>query len=543
MKKFLAAFTSLSALILIAVYSIVSFSENAKSYSNADFKNTAEKYLQDEEQSGDPITLRHDGKYFYYVPFLANNSLSSSLPGIMLDSNNQPVTDEVILKELFKYPALVKRFSSNISGFNKLAVSKTAAFAKYCRILEVQKVKAQALNMEGNTVGIIYNGIKLAADATALAKSGIKGIAVLAKDLAKNSVQNAILSYFVPEDSRAILESTQKFFDNSKIAHSSCNLALEAWNQSVSTTGKASPQFAVRATEEVKNMFAGESASISALKQAVERINAYPKIVTKIGKTKYQTGIKDLGKLITQLSNESIYWQKEYENANDENTLDFWIAEQIVRVEQESGSSAPESNAKSSLTGCTQVDLSNDYKLYTYTPENGVCSGYSNQISGSELRLKCTNMSGSWRNFWVKKINVAGLNEIKIKAHLEINDYGADYTGGRPFFEGTCPNGGVKYDNYSNLMVLNADPRPTFDTECNKICSQADWPKCGIAPGSPSIIATCGVPKCNRTQECDLTIDTGSKSELYVVYQTSDPWVAEIEGVMSNLEICPAQML
>lgn len=539
--KFFIVFSLLLLVFIIVLKS--SSPEQASAYSTNDFKTSAEKYLQDNEKAGDPITLRYAGNYYYYVPVEVNSTITGTFPGIMLDSETKIVTDETVLKELYRYPGLIKRFADNAAGFNKLAGAKVAALAKYCRILEVQKTKFQETNMQGNVVGVIYEGIKLAADAVGMVKSAIKGIAVFAKELAKGNVKKAITSSFSPADSAAILESTQKAFDNSKNAYEACGAAMEAWGAVVSTSGKASVEYATKSTEEMFKMFSHEATSISALRDGVQRINTYPKLVTKIGKTKYNTAMKDLLKLTNALKKESIYWSGENENANDANNLEMWAQEQIDRAGSVEEETPPEPPAPPvpPVSACTTLDLSENHTLYTYTPDNpgtnGPCNSFANNVTANQVSLSCST-DNRFRNHWVKKISTGGASKLKIKANLAIGDRG--------FFYSMCPNGGVKYDDYSSLMVLSKDPTPTFDAECNKICSQEDWPKCGVNTATNAVLAQyiigkCGVLKCTAEASCDLEVNTAGQSEIWLVFHTSNPWPAYVTGTLSNVEVCPAQ--
>lgn len=534
-KSLLCAISILWGLAIITVVTLAQIApQQTKGYSIADFKGTAEKYLQEAEKTAAPVTLRHNGNYYYYVPFEINKTIPGDFPGVMLDNDNEAVTDKEILKELFRYPGLVKAFSSNVAGFDKLAAAKVPALAKYCRILEVQKIKMDEINAQGNVVGVLYHGIKLAADAVAMAKTGTAGMLALAKDLAKNAVKNTILSYLVPADSRAILQSTQKAFDASNSAWKSCDSALAAWNESVSTSGKAGTEKAKQATEEVFRMYAMERNSILALREAYDRVNNYPKLVTKIGKTKFVKGMKELAKLADRLKQEQDYWQTQQEKANDGNTLQLWIDEQTNRaekVEAEAAEAVPPPAEPPPAPACSNLNLSEDYNLYTYTPDsgNGPCANFQNSAAENSVSLSCAT-SNRFRNHWVKAIKTNGADKLKIKADLTIDDRG--------FFYSMCPNGGVKYDNYSNLVVMSSDPRPTFDAECNKTCSDADWPKCGIKPENPAILAACGVAKCSPSKKCEVEVNTAGLSEIYLVFHTSNPWPAKVTGTMSNVEIC-----
>lgn len=493
-----------------------------QTFTTKDFTNAAAKYLQNSEKTGTPITIRDGKKYYYYVPM---EPFSGTFPGIMLDSKTKPITDENILKELYRYPGLINEFSSSVKDFNKLASEKTVALSKYCKILKVQKIRFDELNTQGNVVGALYYGIKLANDAVGLVHSSVTGMAALIKDLAKGSIQDSILSYLTDGGSSAILENTQKAYDASVKAYNSCETARKAWNYLVSTSGKVSPAYALNATKEVASMYLNEKTAITELKQALDRINTYPKIVTKIGKNDYKNGISGMQKVIDQLKVEEESWSEMLNNANDDYFISLWILEQKDRT----GTESQVQESKGPV--CSSLDLASDYTIYTYTPTsgNGPCKNFANNASSKTVSLSCAT-SNRFRNHWVKRISTDGKSTIRIKANLTIDDSG--------FFYSMCPYGGVKYDDYSSLLVVSQDPRPTFDTECNKVCSDADWPKCSISADSSQVLAKCGVLKCSPSQTCDMEAAVTGLSDIYLVFHTSNPWPAYVTGTMSNVEIC-----
>lgn len=535
-KIYITVLAVITPIILIGL----TLASTAKSFSNNDFKNNASVFLQGAETTGNPITLRIDSDYYYYVPFEINSTLTTQFPGIMLDKSAKAITDETLLKNLFLYPSLVKEFASSIKDFDELAVSKTAAFAKYCRILEVQSIKFSELNMQGNVAGILYHGTKLAFDAVGLIKSSTSGMARLIKDLAKDKVKDSIISYLTKTDSREILSNTQKADDSARNANSACKSAMTAWNALQSTTGKAGPSYAKTAVEQTYNMFYYEYMAMDALKTGFNRVNNYPKLITKINKKDFEKGMSDLNKFISRLDDEKKYWNDALNNTTDENMLELWTEEQIDRVNQiqtPTPAPTPEPSSPPLLpAACTSIDIANDYTFYTYTPDNpgtnGPCLSFANSASGNTVTLTCST-DNRFRNHWVKEIDTSGLSKTKIKANLTIDDRG--------FFYSMCPSGGVKYDDYSILYVLSSDPRETFTSECNKVSSPDDWPKCGINPAiNPSILGKCGVAKCSTSRQCELEVDSAGLNKIYLVFTTANPWPANVKGTLSNVEICPA---
>lgn len=490
---------------------------DAAGLSTTDIKNAARKYLESGESIGTPVTLGYNKKFYLYVPVTVKGSLNGEFPGFMLNQKAKPVKDAKTLKELYRYPGLVNEFSDTIRGFDSLSQKKVSAIAQYCRILEVQQIKFDALNKFGNTAGVLYHATKLAFDAVAMVKSGVTGIGTLVKDLAKGAVQDSIVAYFLPTDSRAILEATQSAFDDSKRAHTACTAALEAWNLSRSTSGKASPIIAKYATEKVRNMFSAESQSIAHLRTALVRINKYPRVVTKIGQADYKKGMAGLDALIKRLDEERTYWSERYENANDLNSRELWTAEQIRRV-----------TSKSSQ--CTNLTLSDNASLYRHSTDTAPCGTIQQSISGNSISVRCAQSSASWRTYFVKPINVAGKSKIRIKTDLQLIDHSRFFT--------ECSGVGVKYDDYVNIMVLSSDPRSALAAECSIDAPHSAWGSCSIPTTSSAIIAQCGVQKCTATKSCDLEIVTAGLDTVYLAFHTSDAWLADIEGVMSGVSSC-----
>lgn len=507
--------------------------------STENLKTEASKYLQNSEKTADPVSMKFSGYFYNYVPFEINSTIGSDFPGIVLDWKGNAVTDKTLLKNLFKYAGVLKRFTYNVKEFDKLALKKVSALNKYCQVLKVQEIRFNEIYAQGHIVGFIYQGVKLAADAASAIQAGVKSIATLAKDLAKSKIQDTILSYLTEADSNAILESADKAYYSSKQATAACNKAKDAWKSLVSTSGSLTPEKAESATADARIAYQYEAKSISELQAALQRVNNYPKLVTKISKAKFTKGTKDLVTLADKLRREEEFWKQENEQANF--FLEDWADEQISRINAvspvaEELEETPEEPVDSeepvepdtSLSGaCSAVDLSANSTLYTYTT---ACTEYQTNISSSSLALKCKSSAPSWRNHWVKEINVSGYSKLKLTADIGLKDYA------RFFIE--SGGVGVKYDDYSDIAVLSADPRPVFDAECNKTVSQADWPKCGLAVTSGSVLGHCGVPKYTESAHCDFEVNTTGLEKVYLLYQIHDAWLADVEGSMANVETC-----
>jgi hypothetical protein len=195
---------------------------------------------------------------------------------------------------------------------------------------------------------------------------------------------------------------------------------------------------------------------------------------------------------------------------------------------QKESSNPPENGSTGS--GCQSIDLSVADALYNQTKASSPCDQFQNSLNGQNLiTLRCADRYANWRYYWVKEMNVAGKQKIEIKADLSIKDYSS-------FFSECNYNGGVKYDNYVSLVVLN--PMPALDVECYKKASEEEWSQCAIPNSGSAVLGFCGVSKCATSKTCDFEVDTSGEDKIYLVFHTSDAWPADIEGSLANLEIC-----
>jgi len=182
-------------------------------------------------------------------------------------------------------------------------------------------------------------------------------------------------------------------------------------------------------------------------------------------------------------------------------------------------------------TSCQTINLSEGEAFYNFSKESAPCSEYQNSFSASKISLRCKYSAGQWRNYWVEKVNTAGFQKLKIKADLGI----LDHTG---FFDECSRNGGVKSDDYVDLIVLSQDPMPTLDIECDRIAPDSEWSQCGVANSGTGVLAHCGVSKCATSKKCDFEVDVSGLNAAYLVFRTGDAWMADIEGTLSNLQVC-----
>ncbi len=516
---------------------------------SASLKAAAASYLQNKEKTGAPVALEYDGQTYYYIPVEINKKISQNFAGAMLDADGAAVSDEMVLRELYKYPGLILEFADTAAAFNKAADKKSKAIANYCKIIFVERTKLEALWESGEIGEVLYKGLGVMMDGVGLAQGvAKKTLLSLSKELAKKAAQDKVQSAFLPTDTREILDNIKRAHDLAEDAAGDCALAKDAWLWTKTNIDHPVPLTRVEnATLSLRNMFQKEAESMANLRESIKKINSYPSAMTKINKNNYKKAIADMDKLVSRLEKEADYWDEEYNRTVAR--IDEWVAEQVSRAGKmapapaaapsEPAAPAPVSTPApapaSALRGsCADVDLSADYKLYTYTvdtPGYGtVCNGYKNNISSRAIGLRCSSGAARWRNYFVKEVDVVGLNTLKITADLGLNDHSRFFT--------ECGGKGVKYDNYSSLIVLSADPRPILNAECDKTCSVADWPKCAVQPTGTDVLGTCGVSKCSVSKNCDFSVSVNGLNKIYLVYHISDAWPADLEGTMANARIC-----
>ncbi len=294
-----------------------------------DLQNAAAKYTQGEKTNA-PVKLIYSGYVYYFVPFEVNNTISGEFPGLMLDQNKKPVTNQKTLQELYWYAGVMKRFADNVAGFRTVATSKSSAINQYCKILQRQQAKLNGLQVSGTVTGVIYEGTKLAFDGVGMVKNAVVGFSALIKDLIKDQVKESIIKYFTSTDSRAVMDSVRTAYTNIEKATSACSSALTAWDLIASKNNAISTEQLQNATSELSRMFKHEALAIFYLRQALYRVNSYPRIITNIGKNDFNAGISGLDNLTRQLERERDYWFGEYENSKT--FREMWATEQISRV-------------------------------------------------------------------------------------------------------------------------------------------------------------------------------------------------------------------
>lgn len=535
----------MAVLVLAAIIAVAEIISLAKNYSQGRVKGASTDYLKQAaaslaqgESAGEPVTLAFQNKYYNFVPFELNGALTS-FPGVMLDNKGQPVSDELTLKELYRYPGLIKRFADNAANFNNVAVNKTAAVKQYCEIVKRQEKKLADLYRTGAVWGVIYDGTKLAYDAADMVSSlASGGLAGLIKNLAQNKAQELIISSLSKADMKEVMTSARIASEAAKRASSACQDGMNAWRiLSNSKSGKISTLVAYQATDAMAKLFKHEASAVANLRDGLTQINEYPRILTRIGQKQYDNGIVNLNQLVKKLEQERDWWLQEKQDASE--FLSDWSAEQKSRIDSlKAKSSEPVVSApnqettpppSSHLTSCQSLDLSRDYQTYYYYDSQFSCTSYTRAAQSSKFTIGCKPDTARWREHYTKAVDVAGLNKVRLKADLGLKDY-------RRFF-----GAGVKYDNYVGLWVYGSDPTATLSQECNRSYTQETVSKCAVANWTISNLGMCGVAKYTDSKTCDFTVDAAGLDKIYLVFYTSDAWPAELEGTLANLQVCPAE--
>jgi len=179
--------------------------------------------------------------------------------------------------------------------------------------------------------------------------------------------------------------------------------------------------------------------------------------------------------------------------------------------------------------GCQNVNLGEDYTTYYFYKSASPCSGYSRIASSGRFSVRCNSASSQWREFYVKEVSTGGASALTVKASLGLTDHAR--------FFSECSGTGVKSDNYVFFSVLGSDPRASLAGQCNRAVNESDWPQCVLSDAAG--LGSCGVAKCTTGASCNLSVNTSGKDKIYLVLRVSDAWMADIEGSVSNLSVCP----
>ncbi len=174
------------------------------------------------------------------------------------------------------------------------------------------------------------------------------------------------------------------------------------------------------------------------------------------------------------------------------------------------------------------LDLSYDTGVYVYSKKKHVCNDYKNIYKSNYFSMRCKVASGVWRGHLVKKIDVAGYAKLRVKASLGVKDY-TDY-----FAE--CGHKGINRGDFITLMALSYDPEQSFRWDCNHEVVEAKWQMCQVKKTDPGVLASCNLPMCSNSINCDLEIDVEKQSAIYLLFSANDAWVADVEGSLSNVE-------
>lgn len=185
----------------------------------------------------------------------------------------------------------------------------------------------------------------------------------------------------------------------------------------------------------------------------------------------------------------------------------------------------------SSSGNCEKISFKDGWEKFTLSIKGAQCDNFIDEASEDSFKFKCQDPKASWRLYFVKEQKTRGFKNLTIKAKLDLIDHAK-------FFE-ESGGIGVKYDNYVELLVSNEDVRSSLEGVCNKTAVGDEWSKlCVISEISPSIIGRCGIPKFTQSQECSVSIKSEGFDKIFLIFNVADAWLADVEGEISNLEIC-----
>lgn len=215
---------------------------------------------------------------------------------------------------------------------------------------------------------------------------------------------------------------------------------------------------------------------------------------------------------------------------NNQSDLNAAMTELIGKMFNGTGSTATAAPAITAPSGgCQNINLGEGYTTYYFYKSVTPCSGYSRSATSSQFSVRCNQPDAQWREFYVKEVPTGGAGSLSIKASLNLTDH-AHF-----FIE--CSGTGVKSDNYVFLSVLGSDPRSSLASQCNRAVSESDWPQCALSDATG--LGSCGVAKCTTGASCAMSVNTSGKDKIYIVFRVSDAWMADIEGSVSNVSVCP----
>ena len=122
--------------IVVTIIITSSFLLSNKIDVNASIHNSVQKpaieYLDSNEDSGEVIDMNWNGVSYYFVPFANNEVLETDLPGMFFDVLGRPVRKINVLYDLYKYPALVLEYASDIGGFRQKAYEIAKETSEEC---------------------------------------------------------------------------------------------------------------------------------------------------------------------------------------------------------------------------------------------------------------------------------------------------------------------------------------------------------------------------------------------------------------------------
>ncbi|PIR66487.1 MAG: hypothetical protein COU51_03655 [Parcubacteria group bacterium CG10_big_fil_rev_8_21_14_0_10_36_14] len=186
--------------------------------------------------------------------------------------------------------------------------------------------------------------------------------------------------------------------------------------------------------------------------------------------------------------------------------------------------------ASSDLLKSYNPNLSRNIGVYIMSKKGGRCQDYRNTLKPGIFAFRCRTKNSIWRGFWTKKIDVKGYSKLQVQAVLGVKDYTGSSAG--------CTYSGVSREDAVDLIAFSTDPNIELSNECNHVVGDdLWWNHCLVANNDVGVIAHCGIPRCDASKSCNMTLDVAGKDVVYLTFAVHDDWFADIEGTLSNMEI------
>lgn len=296
----------------------------------------ASMYVEGGEVAGTPVALSRNGQTYYFVPFEENGSMKEHLPGLITDQDGIAVDDAQILRDLFRYPGIVLRFSSSVADFESIRAQKAKLLADYAGLLEESRDKLRPMVAQGLVGGFFVDGGNLLISTAGLVKSTVTQMADaeaadilynFGKELVSGAAQDAAVQSAISGDT-TVTKSVYTAHEKAEAALRECEYARKAWEA-------MAPGMTVDASQ-LKQALGSlaltldyEGQSVNAIGDALTGLNRYPNLMTGY-KGVYEKGLAALRQVAQGLLDEASWWRDRDQEI--ELFLDQWIEMQQSRL-------------------------------------------------------------------------------------------------------------------------------------------------------------------------------------------------------------------